>query len=440
MDPSPPRRVLGYGRKTSVFMLDPERRIAMALDASAVTTILSDLESTRTARESLYKIFHQNPELSLQEHETARLIREALDERGIPYVRVGETGTVAVIENGEGPVVAMRGDIDGLPVEECSGKDYASTARQENAATGETVPVAHACGHDVHIMSLLGALESFHNHKDAWSGTYLGVFQPAEEIAAGARTMVEAGIVDAIPTPDIYLGQHVLASLPLGHVGTRPGVMFTAAASIKVTLFGKGSHGSMPDLSVDPVVLAAAIVTRLQTIVAREVAPSETAVVTVGAIHAGSKSNIIADRAELLINTRAYDRGVEKNIHAAIERIVRAECEAARCPREPEFDYYDLFPLTDNNAEAYETVRQAFDDYFGDESVDTPALAASEDFSIIPDAFGAPYFYWGLGGFADHENAPGNHNPAFAPDMQPTLDRGVEAAVVAASAWLGKNN
>lgn len=408
----------------------------MSVEIGKVKKILGDLMSTGTEREALYKHFHQHPELSMQEHATAERIVKELESSGIRVTRVGETGVVAVVDNGEGPVVAMRADIDALPVKEASGKDYASTATQVDVKTGAEVPVAHSCGHDFHLMSLLTALQAFNAHKDQWSGTFIGVFQPAEETAEGARAMLEAGVEQAMPRPDVYLGQHVLASLPGGHVGTRRGPVLSSAFSVKVTVHGKGSHGSMPELGVDPVVLASSIVMRLQTIVSREVAAKETAVVTVGAIHAGTKSNIITDSAELLINTRAYSSEVSEHLKEAIERIVRAECVAARSPKEPEFTYYDRYPLTDNDGDATDTVREAFDAYFGDESCDLDAVPASEDFSIIPDALGVPYTYWGLGGFADMSNAVGNHNPAFAPDLQPTLDRGTEAVVVAASAWL----
>lgn len=408
----------------------------MTLNADAVSTLLSDLDPTRAAREELYAYFHQNPELSLQEHQTSSRIRAELEAAGIEVRQVGPTGLVAVIENGEGPVVAMRGDIDGLPVQEASGKPYASTATQVNEATGVETPVAHACGHDFHIMGLLGACLAYHQHREVWNGTFLGVFQPAEENAAGAREMVDNGIAELVPKPDVYLGQHVLASVPGGAVATTAGPVLSAAASIKVVIHGKGSHGSMPELGVDPVVLASTIVMRLQTIVSREVAARETAVVTVGAIHAGTKSNIIPASAELLINTRAYNRDVEKHIHEAIERIIRHECAAARSPQDPEFTYFDTYPLTENHSDVTTAVRGAFDAYFGEKSLDLTPVPASEDFSVIPDALGVPYTYWGIGGFADMANAPGNHNPAFAPDLQPTLDLGVQAAVVAAAAWL----
>lgn len=405
-----------------------------------ISAILSDLDNTRSYREELYKFFHQHPELSLQEFETSKRIISELESYGVESIqRIGDTGVVAVISNGDGPVVALRGDIDALPMAERSGKEYAATgATQVDNTTGQETPVAHTCGHDVHISSLLGAVQAFNSHRELWSGTLMAVFQPAEETAAGARMMVEEGIVEKLPAPDVYLGQHVLGSLPGGAVGTRVGAVMSEAASIEITLHGKGFHGSMPNLGVDPIVLGSAIVTRLQSVISREIAASETAVLTVGSFHAGTKSNIIPDSAVLQLNTRAFSKDVAAHLHEAIERIVRSECEAARCPEPPEFKYYDQYPLTSNDESVTAHVRAAFDDFFGENSVDLAQVPASEDFSIIPDAFGIPYSYWGLGGFADQQNAPGNHSPAFAPDMQPTLDRGVEALVVAASAWLVK--
>lgn len=405
------------------------------LQLTAVQKILSDLDETQAEREKQYKYFHQHPELSMKEDHTAQTIIDILSKAGIETKRVGKTGVVAEIKNGEGPVVAMRADIDALPIKENSGKDYASTVSTQDE-NGKTVGVSHACGHDFHISSLLGALKAFNEHKDAWRGTYIGVFQPGEETAQGAKDLVENGITSMIAKPDVYLGQHVLGAIPAGTVGIRSGAFLTTAASIRVHIFGKGSHGSMPELSVDPVVVASSIVLKLQTIVSRELAAKDYAIVTVGALNAGSKSNIIPDDAELLINTRTYSEDTQEFVHNAIERIVRGECELARCPKEPEFTYYDRYPLTNNDQNASLRVRKAFDEYFGEDSVDISRASASEDFSIVANAFKTPYAYWGLGGFADMQNAPGNHNPAFAPDLQPTLNRGLEAAVVAACAWL----
>ncbi len=405
------------------------------LQLTAVQKILSDLDKTQAERERQYKYFHQHPELSMKEDHTAQTIIDILSKAGIETKRVGKTSVVAEIKNGEGPVVAMRADIDALPIKENSGKDYNSTVSTQDE-NGKTVGVSHACGHDFHISSLLGALKAFNKHKDAWRGTYIGVFQPGEETAQGAKSLVENGITRIIPKPDVYLGQHVLGAIPAGTVGIRSGAFLTTAASIRVHIFGKGSHGSMPELSVDPVVLASSIVLKLQTIVSRELAAKDYAIVTVGAINAGSKSNIIPDDAELLINTRTYSEDTQKFVHSAIERIVRGECELARCPKKPEFTYYDRYPLTNNDQNSSLRVRKAFDEYFGEDSVNISRASASEDFSIVANAFNTPYAYWGLGGFEDMKNAPGNHNPAFAPDLQPTLNRGLESAVVAACAWL----
>ena len=405
------------------------------LQLTAVQKILSDLDETQAERERQYKYFHQHPELSMKEDHTAQTIIDILSKAGIETKRVGKTGVVAEIKNGEGPVVAMRADIDALPIKENSRKDYNSTVSTQDE-NGKTVGVSHACGHDFHISSLLGALKAFNKHKDAWRGTYIGVFQPGEETAQGAKSLVENGITRIIPKPDVYLGQHVLGAIPAGTVGIKSGEFLTTASSIRVHIFGKGSHGSMPELSVDPVVLASSIVLKLQTIVSRELAAKDYAIVTVGAINAGSKSNIIPDDAELLINTRTYSEDTQKFVHSAIERIVRGECELARCPKKPEFTYYDRYPLTNNDKNSSLRVRKAFDEYFGEDSVNISRASASEDFSIVANAFNTPYAYWGLGGFEDMKNAPGNHNPAFAPDLQPTLNRGLESAVVAACAWL----
>jgi len=406
----------------------------------ALAQLIGTLDATREAREALYVWFHQHPELSLQELQTASKIRSRLDAMQLPHMQVGETGTVCVLENGPGPVVAIRADIDGLPVQEHSGKPYASTATQVDAVSGHQEHVAHACGHDIHIMGVLGALHAYAANRDSWSGTLVAVFQPAEEAYTGSRVMLANGIREAMPTPDVYLGQHVLPMLPGGCVGTHPGPFMSQSFSAQIEVWGKGSHGSMPDKGVDPILLASNIVTRLHTVVSREIEAKKTAVLTIGAVHSGVKANVIPETAQLLVDTRAYTREVSDRLRSAIIRIVRGECVAAGSPREPEITFYDEYPLTDNNPVITSRVRDAFDAYFGDESVELGQVSASEDFSIIPDALGVPYTYWGLGGFADWENAPSNHSPTFAPDLQPTLDRAAEAMIVAAAAWLVDGN
>lgn len=345
---------------------------------------------------------------------------------------------MGVLENGEGPTVLFRADIDALPVKENTGLPYASTKTGVDAE-GNTVPLMHACGHDMHIVAGLGAANLLAENKDAWSGTYIALFQPAEETGGGAQAMVDDGLVNKIPKPDVALGQHVLTVPAAGEVGTTAGPMLSTAASLKITVFGKGSHGSMPHLGVDPVVLAASIVTRLQGIVAREIAPSDFGVVTVGSLQAGSKANIIPDRATLLVNVRAYDTAVREQILAAIERIVNAECEASASPQPAEIEQFESYPLTDNDADVNEKVTAAFADYFGADRVKKLApITASEDFSNVPRAFGIPYAYWGFGGFTADQQVFPNHNPGFGPAMQPALRTGTEAAVAGVLAYLGK--
>ena len=259
--------------------------------------------------------------------------------------------------------------------------------------------------------------------------------------------MVGGGLTTLIPTPDVALAQHVMA-YPAGSVGTLAGPILSTAASMRITVYGRGSHGSMPQLSVDPVVLAAMIVVRLQTIVAREVAPDDFAVLTVGRITAGTKSNIIPDQAVIELNIRAYSDRTRTLLIDAIERVVKGECIASGSPRDPELEIYDRYPLTSNDPEVTARVAAAFKDYFGDRAFTASRLSASEDFSRIPDAFGVPYTYWVLGGIDAekwHEaeaagslatDIPSNHSPRFAPVIEPTLQAGTAAIVVAALAWL----
>jgi amidohydrolase len=399
--------------------------------------VLAGLDSTSVWQEDLYKRLHAHPELSSRETQTAAEIARRLSGFGYDVQSVGG-GVVGVLTNGPGRTALMRADIDGLPVTELTNLPYASTDTALDA-TGTTVGLMHACGHDVHITCLLGAAELIAAHREAWGGAFTALFQPAEETAAGARAMVDDGLTRKIPRPDVAFGQHVL-NHDAGVVGTQVGPVLSAGDSIKITVFGKGSHGSMPHLGVDTVVLAASIVLRFQTIVSREVKPGEFAVVTVGSSVAGSKSNIIPDRAVLLVNLRTYDEGVRQKVIGAIERIVRAECEASGSPEPPSFEYYDQFPLTDNDPEVSATVTTAFRAHFGEARVITLGrITASEDFSRVPDAFGTPYTYWGLGGFSPGVAGPPNHSPFFAPLIQPTLRAGTEAIVVAVMAYLGKD-
>ena len=417
---------------------------------SSIAKVLSGLRETSRWQERVYKDIHASPELSFQETKTATLVASRLKEFGYEVLEgFGRTGVVGILLNGGDQTVLARADMDALPVRENTGLPYASTLTAVDDS-GHTVNVAHACGHDAHVTCLLGAAELLAHSPQSWNGTFIALFQPAEEVAGGAKAMVEDGLRDRIPRPDVAFAQHVL-SYPAGKIGTQVGPVLSAGDSIRITLYGKGAHGSMPHNSVDPVVLAALVVLRLQTIVSRETKPGEFAVLTVGSSVAGAKSNIIPDRAVLLLNLRTYDMAVRQRMIDSIERMVRAECEASGSPRPPEFDYFDQYPLTDNDSEVTKRITSAFENHFGAETVfDLGRLTASEDFSAIPDAFGTPYTYWGVGGTDPEkyqraldagrveQDIPVNHSEFFAPVIEPTLSKGTQALVVAAFTYLAK--
>lgn len=322
------------------------------------------LERTKAQREELYRWFHQHPELSLQEAETkARIIKEleALDD--VEVVDVG-AGFVGILRNGDGHTVAMRADFDGLPVKEDSGVEYASTATQVSDKAGQEVPVGHMCGHDMHTTWLLTTISFLAENRNAWSGTFEAVFQPAEEIAEGGKNMVAAGITGKVPVPDVMLGQHVMGALSMGHVATNEGISFTQASTVKVTVRGVGSHGSMPEKSVDPIVLSSSIIMQLQTIISRELPASERAVVSVGTIHGGTKANVIPDKVVFELNTRCYSQEVEDHIHASIERIVSNQAAAAGAP-EPSFEYSERFPVLDNDRDVTAKVTESMQTLLG---------------------------------------------------------------------------
>ncbi len=418
------------------------------MTASSASLVLDGLERVRGWQEDFYRDLHAHPELSHQERRTAGNVADRLRAAGCEvHDGVGGTGVVAVLRNGEGPVVLLRADMDALPVREATGLPYASTVTA-TTSEGSEVPVMHACGHDVHVTCLLGAVDLLAGSTAHWQGTAVAVFQPAEEVSDGARGMVEDGLAKLVGKVDVALCQHVLA-LPAGRVATRPGPALSAADSMRITVHGRGAHGSMPQASVVPVLLAAMIVVRLQTVVARETAPGEFAVVTVGSIQAGTKSNVIPDAATILLNIRTYDEQTRAAILNAIERIVTAECTASRSPKQPEFELFDQFPVTDNDADVTDRVAAAFADHFGDQAEQLPLQTASEDFSDIPTALSAPYTDWGIGGIDPDryqqaeaagrlsQDIPVNHSAQFAPVLQPTLDTGTTALVVAALAWLG---
>jgi amidohydrolase len=415
--------------------------------ASSSETVLRDLDGLLPDLEALYKDVHSHPELSMQEVRTAGLAADRLRSAGYEVTTgVGKTGVIGLLRNGDGPTVMLRADMDALPIEEATGLPYASKVKAKDRE-GKMVPVGHMCGHDMHVTWLVGATALLAQARAAWRGTLMAVFQPAEETAEGAQAMIDDGLFNRFPKPAVVLGQHVMVG-PAGAVAGRTGAITSAADSLQIRLFGRGAHGSMPQASIDPVVMAAATVMRLQTIVSREVAAAEAAVVTVGSLQAGTKENVIPDEAIIKLNVRTFDAGVRKRVLAAIERIVNAEAAASGAPRSPEITPLDRYPLNVNDAKASARVVDAFRRHFPAERVrQTGPAPASEDFGSFGTEWHAPSVFWFVGGtdpdtYAKAKESgrinelPVNHSPKFAPVIHPTLRTGVETLVVATQEWL----
>jgi hippurate hydrolase len=420
-----------------------------AQKSGSADPVLSSLPGLLPDLEALYTDIHAHPELSMQETRTASLAANRLLAAGYEVTTgVGKTGVVGLLRNGEGPTVMLRADMDALPVEEATGLPYASKVKAADRE-GKTVPVMHACGHDMHVAWLVGAATLMAQFREAWHGTLMAVFQPAEETAEGAQAMIDDGLFKRFAKPDVVLGQHVMVG-PAGTVGGRAGVITSAADSLQIRLFGRGAHGSMPQASIDPVVMAAALVMRLQTIVSREVAATEAAVVTIGSLQAGTKENVIPDEAVIKLNVRSFDEGVRKRVLSAIERIANAEAAASGAPRPPEITPLDRYSLVVNDSTASQHVVEAFRRHFSAGRVrETGPAPASEDFGSFGAEWGVPSVFWFVGGtdpgrYAEAKAAgrlndiPTNHNPRFAPVIHPTLETGVEAIVVAAQPWLAR--
>jgi hippurate hydrolase len=397
--------------------------------------------------EALYKDIHAHPELSMQETRTAAIAAGLLAKAGYEVTTaVGKTGVVGMLGNGEGPTVMLRADMDALPIAEDTGLAYASKVAATDA-DGNAVPVGHMCGHDMHVAWLAGAAMLMSQARDAWKGTLMVVFQPGEETAQGAQAMIDDGLLERFPMPEVVLGQHVMVG-PSGTVAGSSGPITSAADSLQIRLFGRGAHGSMPQASIDPVVMAASVVLRLQTVVSREVAATDAAVVTVGVLQAGTKENVIPDEAVIKLNVRTFDARVREHVLAAIERIVNAEAEASGAPRKPEITPLDRYPLNVNDEGASNRIAAAFRQHFSADRVHhTGPAPASEDFGCFGTAWQVPSVFWFVGGhdpkaYAEAKAAgklndlPVNHSPKFAPVLHPTLETGIEALVIGALAWL----
>jgi amidohydrolase len=411
--------------------------------------VLDGLEGILSPLGDLYRDLHSHPELSTQEHRTASKAAQQLKMAGFEVTPgVGGTGVVGVLRNGDGPTVMLRADMDALPVKEATGLPYASTATGTDAS-GNEVPVMHACGHDMHVTWLVGATNLLAKAPEVWRGTLMAVFQPAEETGVGAQAMIDDKLFERFPKPDVILGQHVMPP-SAGQISYRPGVTQSEEDNIQVRLIGRGGHGAWPESTVDPIVMAAATVLRLQTVVSRETETDEPVVVTIGSLQAGSRGNVIPDDALLKINVRSFDPKVRTRVLAAIERIINAEASASGAPTPPEITYYDHFALTVNNPKQTRHVAAALRAQFGADRVEQlqDPLSVSEDFGSFGSEWGVPSVFWYVGGTDPAayrraekagrvaEDIPTNHSSKFAPVVHPTLETGIQTLTTASLSYL----
>ena len=389
---------------------------------------------------TLYKHFHQHPELSLEERETAARVAEELEEAGAEVTAgVGGHGVVGVMANGKGPTILIRTDLDALPVTEQTQLTYASTVKVKNARGIET-GVMHACGHDIHITSLIGVARYLNENKDRWQGTVVFIGQPAEERGEGALQMLNAGLFERFPKPDYALAMHVDSTLAAGKLGYLAGYTLANVDSVDIKLRGRGGHGAFPHTTVDPIVQAAKLILDLQTIVSREIKPTEPAVVTVGSIHAGTKHNVIGDECDLQLTVRSYSDEVRQHLLKAIRRKAAAAAASAGAP-EPSVEVTEGTPAMYNDEQLVERVVPVFRQAFGDERVvpSEPSMGG-EDFSRYGLA-GVPIFMFRVGSveakrLAGYERIgqepPSLHSAVYYPDAEPTLETGVAAMASAA--------
>ena len=413
----------------------------------APSPVLAPLDAIYPELDKLYVDLHQSPELSFHEEKTAAKMADRLRALGFEVTTgVGKTGVVGILRNGKGPTVMLRTDLDALPVEEKTGVPYASKVTATDDA-GETVRVMHACGHDVHMTSWIGAATLLSRAKERWRGTLMMVGQPAEEKGGGASKMLADGLFTRFPKPDFAFAIHDSAQVPSGKVEYVPGYALANVDSVDITIYGKGGHGAYPHTTIDPVVIAARTVLALQTIVGRENNPVDPAVVTVGSIHGGTKHNIIPDEVKLQLTVRSYKDDVRKHLLASIERIAKAEAAAAGAPKPPDVKRIEGTPATYNDPALTKRVADAIARGLGAGNVsEGQPVMGGEDFSEFGRA-GVPATMFWVGAVepkkyeaskAGGPRLPSLHSSEFAPDREATLRTGVRTVTLAALELLGK--
>ncbi|MCJ1391752.1 hypothetical protein MMC18_004617 [Xylographa bjoerkii] len=399
------------------------------------------------AFEDVYRDLHQYPDISMQEARTASIAALHLESLNFKvYRNIGGHGVAGLLKNGPGKTVLLRADMDALPILEDTKLAYAST-KTAQSHEAQTVPVMHACGHDMHTAVLMATATLLHSSRLQWRGTLVCIFQPNEETACGAQAMVDGGLYDKVPVPDIVLGQHIM-TIKAGTIALRSGPILAGVDSLDIRIFGKGGHGARPDVCIDPIVTAAHFLTRLQTIVSREVKPGELGVISCGSINGGSAANIIPDHVDLKLTARAYSPEIQERLLIGIKRIVHAECVASGATQEPTIKTIMHAPPTINAQAPYEVLNESFHAYFQGDLCKGEPKGASEDFSILATARNAPYLFWNFGcvdpdQWAEAERKgttaqiPGPHTARFAPAIQPTMSTAVDSFALAALTFFG---
>ena len=431
---------------TAPSAVDPTNQNQYLATGKTISAIIEENRPSIGHFEEVYKDLHQHPELSCRESRTASIVAQHLRSLHFKtYESIGGHGVAGIFQNGPGRTILLRAEMDALPVLEETNLPYASHDRMTDT-DGQEKPVMHACGHDTHIASLMAASTLMTSAKNEWSGILICLFQPNEEHGGGARAMVDDGLYDKIPKPDLVLGQHV-SPLKSGVVAIRAGPVMSAASTINVRIVGIGGHGSAPQNCIDPVMTAAYALVRLQSVVSRTMDPGEIAVVTCGSIHGGEAANVIPGHVDLKLNLRTYSHQSHQKALEAIQRILEAECEASKTPQKPVIEITDQFPPTINDEGLVKILEASFKHHFKDCAWEGSRSAASEDFSVLATVVGAPYAYWSFGGIEPgrwdearrkHKlsELPSNHSSLFAPVIEPTLQTGLDALSVAALTFL----
>ena len=396
----------------------------------------------------VYRHLHENPELSLKEAKTSAFVAKALAKAGYSVeTKIGGYGVIGILRNGRGPTLLIRGDMDGLPIVEATGLPYASVVRTKNAE-GREVGVMHACGHDVHVTNLLGTAQLLAELADEWRGTLVILAQPAEELGLGALHMIDDGLFDRIPRPDHAIALHVAAELRAGSIGFVSGWAAANVDWVRITMHGRGGHGARPHEAVDPIVMSAHLVTALQSIVSRQIDPSKPAVVTVGSIHGGAKSNVIPDQVKLELTVRSYSDEVREQLLRSIERMAEESCDLFDCPRPPEvWIKPDYTPAMWNDPDLARRGVEVFRSMLGNAKVhEISATMTGEDFGRYTRAGDFPSFLYRLGSVSpsewdkrrsDGRRLPSIHSSLFAPDPEETLRTGLRSMARLALELLG---